>query len=278
MRDLKDETLTLRGLSAAELSQVPSDTSRLLSISRSPLQSDLHSSTATGFTLQEIKALGNFPDYATLSGVPLPRAYHEFDVSKAIPRPYRPIRWAYHQTMGATIPVPYQNQRTDKFAALAKMEPDWWLELESTYVTRIQQRKDLYAQHGKNVLQALPGSELATKELMEMCLQFLCARYPHYFSLDDTKTVFRNGILGTDTNLKSTPPLHVLLENVPEDFAIVLRDPETGLYTFRAGVICSSLGWSLGTKIGKTLAEIHEPIPDYKEKMQFSMDRYESIL
>jgi len=37
---------------------------------------------------------------------------------------------------------------------------------------------------------------------MEMCLQFLCARYPQYFSLapltdDATKTVFTNKILNT---------------------------------------------------------------------------------
>ncbi len=53
----------------------------------------------TGITVEEIKALGDFPDYATLSGVPLPLPYKEFEISKALPRPYRPIRWAYHQTM-----------------------------------------------------------------------------------------------------------------------------------------------------------------------------------
>lgn len=47
----------------------------------------------------EIKAFGRFPDYAALTEVPLPSAYKEFDISKALPRPYRPFRWAYHQTM-----------------------------------------------------------------------------------------------------------------------------------------------------------------------------------
>ncbi len=67
--------------------------------------------------------------------------------------------------------------------------------------------------------------------------------------------------------------LQVLLENVPEDFAVMVRNPADGFYYFRAGVICSSLGWSVGTKIGMQLKEIHSPIPDYKEKMEFSMDR-----
>lgn len=55
--------------------------------------------TPAEFSSDEIKALGDFPDYATLSGVPLPKAYPEFDINTAKPKPYRPFRWAYHQTM-----------------------------------------------------------------------------------------------------------------------------------------------------------------------------------
>ncbi|KAL6704864.1 hypothetical protein ACN47E_007547 [Coniothyrium glycines] len=213
--------------------------------------------TPCGLSIKEIKALGDFPDYAALSGVPLPKPYTNFDIKKALPRSYRPFRWPYHQTM-----------------SLSKMEPDWWLELENTYVERIKQRQELYKKHGGAVLQALPGSELACKELMEMVLQFLCARYPHYFRLDESDKIFHNDILGTQTDLRTTEPLHVLLNNVPEDFAIMLRDDKTGFYLFRACVICSAVGWSGSSKIGLQLHEIHAPIPDYKEKMQFSMDRY----
>ena len=53
----------------------------------------------SGFKVGEVKALGDFPDYATLSGVPLPTAA-KFDVNHAAPRPYRPFRWNYHITMG----------------------------------------------------------------------------------------------------------------------------------------------------------------------------------
>ena len=151
------------------------------------------------------------------------------------------------------------------------MEPDYWIELESTYLNMVQHRLDIFAQYGKGVLRALPGSELACKELMEMVIQFLCARYPRQFSLDGR--TFVNGIRGKSFDLDGGDPLMFLLENVPEDFAIMLRDPETGSYRFRAGVICASTGWSLGTKIGLGLPGIHSPVPDYKEKMEMSMDR-----
>lgn len=153
------------------------------------------------------------------------------------------------------------------------MDSDWWLELESTYASRIKQRQEIYKRVGKRVLDCLPGCELACKELMEMCLQFLVARYPHYFRLDEKEMVFHNGILKTTSDLKREPPLEVIMNNVPEDFAITLRDDKTGYYYLRGGVVCSSLGWDLGTKMGMRLDEIHQPIPDYKEKMRFSMDR-----
>jgi Protein of unknown function (DUF3445) len=211
---------------------------------------------ASGFSIKEIKALGDFPDYEKLSGVPAPEPYEEFDLDKALPRPYRPFRWPYHQTM-----------------SLTKMETDWWLELENTYIDRMAQRKRLYAEYGESVITWLPGSELACKELMEMSLQYLCARYPKLFRLHEDNKTFENKILGTKQDVTEKHPLLVMLDNIPEDFAIMLRNPETGYYHFRAGMICSALGWNVGTKIGMQLHEIHGPIPDYKEKMQFSMDR-----
>ena len=156
------------------------------------------------------------------------------------------------------------------------MEPDWWLELECQYKARVAHRQGLAEKHGKLVYNYLPGSELACKEIMEMALQFYCARYPHYFSLSYSHShgyVFRNRILGVDTTINSMHPLRVLLNNVPEDFAVMLRDPEDGKYYLRAGVLCSALGWNLDGKIGMQLKDIHQPIPDYKEKMEFSMDR-----
>ncbi|KAL2868533.1 heme-dependent oxidative N-demethylase family protein [Aspergillus lucknowensis] len=212
--------------------------------------------TPTGFSVADVKALGDFPDYAVLSGVPLPEPYRAFDIEKALPRPYRPFRWAYHQTM-----------------SLTKLEPDWWLELENTYKERVAQRKKLFTEHGEAVLGYLPGSELACKELMEMVLQFLCARYPQYFSLVGQR-ILKNKILGMEQDIRAKHPLEIIMDNVPEDFGIMLRDNKTGNYFLRAGVICSAMGWNVASKIGLQLHQIHDPIPDYKEKMQFSMDRF----
>lgn len=61
--------------------------------------------TPTGFSTQDIKKLGRFPDYAALSGVRDPNPVPEnWDITKAKFRPYRPFRWGYHQHMGQSSP------------------------------------------------------------------------------------------------------------------------------------------------------------------------------
>ena len=157
--------------------------------------------------------------------------------------------------------------------ALKKLEPDWWIELESTYRERIDQRKKLYAEHGKRVLDELPGSQEALRECMEMVIQSICQRYPNQFHYDDWTGVFTNNIFGIKVDIITVRPLVFLLEHVPEDFLITQEDPETGLYVLRAAVSCSAVGWNIGQKMGRPLHQIHGPVPDYKEKMAFSMDR-----
>lgn len=153
------------------------------------------------------------------------------------------------------------------------MESDWWLELESSYIERIEQRRKLYEKHGKLIIDSLPGSSAACTELMEMVIQFLCVRYPKSFEFDSETGCFHNHILGTNSDTRCTPPLYFLLCHVPEDFLIVLENTESGLYHMVAGVSCSAVGWNMAAKIGKPLHEIHDPVPEYKEKLQFSMDR-----
>lgn len=71
----------------------------LLALEEDFRRADPRKRVFSGFTVGEIHALGDFPDYATLSGVPLPSPLVDFDITKAVPRPYRPFRWSYHQTM-----------------------------------------------------------------------------------------------------------------------------------------------------------------------------------
>ncbi|KAK9790499.1 hypothetical protein AB5N19_03842 [Seiridium cardinale] len=212
--------------------------------------------TSTSLLTQEVKALGRFPDYSVLSGVPHPTPAPSFDITKAAFRPFRPFRWTYHQTM-----------------AVMKMEPDYWIELEHNYFRRMKQRMDLWKEHGERIMFEAPGSEMAARELMEMVLQNITIRYPHYFQLEDDNRIFRNRLLDTTTVIDSMKPLEVLYRHVPEDFAVMLRNEEDGNYYLRAAMICSTVGWNIGMHRDKVLRRIHDNVPLW-EKMALSVDRY----
>ncbi|KAF8150626.1 hypothetical protein B0H34DRAFT_784890 [Crassisporium funariophilum] len=200
-------------------------------------------------------------DYFELSGVLPPVPLLDFDIDQARPRPYRPFRWQYHQTM-----------------SLKKLERNHWLELDSSYRERIAERKEIFNRHGRNAVNLLPGGEDACSELVETVIQFLCIRYPCQFSFNNRTRVFHNAILGADYDLKKISPLTFLLENVPDDFMIMMEDAKTGFYVLKGGSTCTGMGWNMAGKIGKNLQEIHLPAPDYKEKMLMSMDRFFSKL
>jgi hypothetical protein len=100
LADLPPDALRGLGKSPEELSRIAPDYKlRAPSEEVWDAEESPHHVTATGFSVREIKRLGDFPDYAALSGIPLPQEYEGFDIATAKARPYRPIRWAYHQTM-----------------------------------------------------------------------------------------------------------------------------------------------------------------------------------
>ncbi|KAL4934618.1 uncharacterized protein BDV17DRAFT_249771 [Aspergillus undulatus] len=108
---------------------------------------------------------------------------------------------------------------------------------------------------------------------MEMVLQNLCTRYPNQFTLEECNKVFVDFLLDIKTNLTTTHPPTVLFDNVPEDFAIMIRNPDAGAYHLRAGFICSSIAWTFGTHFSQPLSAIHAEVNDY-DKMARSMDRF----
>ncbi|KAK4195338.1 hypothetical protein QBC40DRAFT_352589 [Triangularia verruculosa] len=212
----------------------------------------------TGFSTQEIRSLvGGFPDYAVLSGVPHPSPVPaSWDIRRAIFRPFRPFRWRYFQNM-----------------SLMKYDPDYWIELEQNYSSTMAARQRLLSEHPDRIFFQGPGADLACRELMEMLLQFLCRRYPSHFHLSTSNTFFHNNLLDTVTDLSSNPPLKSIFLNVPEDYAIMLRNEEDGFYYLRAASVCSSVGWHIAQHKDQPMKKIHTHVPD-ADKMQFSLDRW----
>lgn len=175
------------------------------------------------------------------------------------------------------------------------MDRNDFLVFDKTYTERLHLRQSLNREYPSDVIgitnDSDPRVRLAVQELYSYLFEtYLPSRYPSIFNAchDKTGSVISIENLVTKTTIsKDTESisLHVALEtiseNVDEDFFILLphrqkigNASEDVVYVLEAYSACFPSGFQPREKIGKKLADIHGPVPRYKEKLQKSMDRY----
>ncbi|KAJ5141800.1 hypothetical protein N7526_002795 [Penicillium atrosanguineum] len=200
-----------------------------------------------------------------------------FHLDSSEPPKFRPFKPKYHLTMG-----------------LETLGCSDFLIFDKTYPERLKIRRSLVQQHPEDVIGIISDSDarirLAVEELYSHLFKiYLPARYPSIFKTTRDKTDHINSVENLITGSiipadAESISLHVALkiisENIDEDFFILLphkTDEDTPgdvVYVLEAYSACFPSGFQPRDKIGKRLADIHRPVPKYKEKLQKSMDRF----
>ncbi|KAH6884240.1 hypothetical protein B0T10DRAFT_518320 [Thelonectria olida] len=190
---------------------------------------------------------------------PLIEPLREFDWKQAEARKLRIFKPVYHISMGI---------RSDTPSELITIDQD--------YADRISLRQQLIAEHPNAVHGCVLGGEDAVHELYSYLLNdYLPIRFPNIFTLSVDKTAFTNHITGK--KLPITPPsdslaaLRVLGETVEEELFLLLDTPDG--HRLFAVMCCFPSDFDPMEKLGKTLTDIHGPVPAY-EKIGPSMERF----
>lgn len=173
-------------------------------------------------------------------------------------RPWRPFRWPYHQTM-----------------SLLKLPPNHWLDMDMWYWRYFEEKQTELSQRGKDVFDCLPDGEEPSRELLLMAGDFLIKRYPRLFERRGRAGIC-NLITGeTFADLRTTAehPLLVLSRLAKEDFYIV-RQRDDGQHYMVAGCVPFPGGFTISTKMGRCLNDIHKPVAQFESKLRPSMERY----
>ncbi|CZR66982.1 uncharacterized protein PAC_16881 [Phialocephala subalpina] len=149
-------------------------------------------------------------------------------------------------------------------------------QIDKQFPERLIERQRILDTH-PNALKCLPTAVPMVKELYTYLItHYLPRRYPSIFALHS------NSLLNKVTNkhLPLTPPtdpieaLQLIAVNIDEDFLMLLPAPDGDGYSLQSFVWCYPVGFDAGSKLGLKLREAHKPVPEYKEKLQGSMDRY----
>jgi len=205
-------------------------------------------------TLKQTRRPGYWPPSSFIAPTPAP--FPNWSIEKQPPRQYRPNRRGpYHTTLN-----------------VRRLDWNEWIELDNQWpefynvrCKRIEQRKD--------VLLVDKRANEAIQELLQCLRDYLPARYPEMFA--GTSGGIKNLHTGETFSFSDPNPLVIAAKLVQDDILILVEESD-GLYYLRAGALLIAGFWKLSDKFGKSLADIHLSghVPQFKEKLQGSMERY----
>ena len=181
------------------------------------------------------------------------------------------------------------------------------LQMDNTYLSRIQLRRHIMEHHAEATLACNPVAEPATFELCEWLMgTYLPRRFPTCYELvnvakalgdtmstqdqqGDEPTHLLNKVTSEHIPLQATSPLEALRtlgSHIDTDFLVLLPEQAKGdeenepqlAYHLEAFITTFPSGFSTLSKLGLPLSAIHTPVPQYARKIGKSMDRFFSRL
>ena len=128
-----------------------------------------------------------------------------------------------------------------------------WLQPDDRRVDDLREKEALRARLGEETFVARPGSEAAGAEVLSL-----------------VEGELRR--LGLSVASARRHPLDTAGLSVQED--LCLLEPDAGSWRLSAASVCFPTRWDLPSKLGRSLREIHDPVPGYREQLGDQVDRF----
>ncbi len=160
---------------------------------------------------------------------------------------------------------PFNGERGRLRLGLCEIEFSEWLQYEDDFANRIHEKKELIKYQAKNVLDAVPNSISAQKEFLHLVLEHIQQYHSNLFVISDKKVVSKKENSTYFLQDYEKCPLELTSYLVADDFCLLKENGED--YKLIAASVCAPTWWLLGEKMGRSLADIHEPIANLEEKI-----------
>lgn len=143
-----------------------------------------------------------------------------------------------------------------------------WLLPDEHRADELAERRRLLADHHPEVVGALPGTEGAGAEVLELVLGWEAAHRPDLAAEDPPALEPSAGVAG----VAGVHPLEQAGRRTQEDLVVMV--PRDGSYHLDAAVLCFPSHWRLADKLGGSALAIHGPVPRYREDLAARVDRF----
>jgi hypothetical protein len=155
------------------------------------------------------------------------------------------------------VHTPYDGSSKPFAIGLKPLDLNDWIEVDETFDFHLSEKRRIHAEHGEKVFVEEPDTRAAQAEVLALLLDYLPARYPQRYRANG-KTL---DVAGQPAIPGDLPPLRQASLLVQEDL-ILMRKGADG-WRLAAGSLCFPSSWSLLEKFGRTMQDIHIPVPDF---------------
>ncbi|HEY5439609.1 MAG TPA: DUF3445 domain-containing protein [Acidimicrobiales bacterium] len=131
---------------------------------------------------------------------------------------------------------------------LRPLDPATWLEVDASRDEELELKRELLASRYDVVVATNPEGDEASREVLTEVMAFLAERHPE---------------LSTGAVVPGHP-IVAAARLIQEDLCVLVR---SDAWRLQAACVCFPSRWSLATKIGTTLDDIHGPVPVYDEQL-----------
>ncbi|ASY64253.1 hypothetical protein SJ05684_c28220 [Sinorhizobium sojae CCBAU 05684] len=153
--------------------------------------------------------------------------------------------------------TPYDGTSKPFTIGLAQLDPDRWIEPDEALDFYLSEKVRLLGADRSSVFAAAAESEGAQRELLSLLTDYLLRRYPHIYRREG-KTIV---VGGREANLNGDLPILSAGSLIQDDLAIM--EFKEGEWRLTAAYIAFPSSWSLAEKFGRSMDEIHAPVPGF---------------
>ncbi len=156
--------------------------------------------------------------------------------------------------------LPYFPIDADDFKLTMGLKPlrdESWIEVDTHYDSEIKIKRQLIADQRDAVFASTVEAKSAEAEVLERVQANLSANHPH---------INPSSVPDDRNDLVKAASL------IQED--LVIMQEHEGSFRLSSAVVCFPSAWDLARKVGKTMREIHAPVPHVNEEIGNSIDLF----
>lgn len=128
---------------------------------------------------------------------------------------------------------------------LRALDPTHWLLVDDEFDAMMAEKRRLLAEQPGQVLATMPEGDAAAAELLDLIVAHKRTHHPDSPSVPDP----------------TGHPLRAAALLVQEDLCVLTHEPQGWVMT--SACVCFPSQWDLPSKMGRTVAAIHDPVPRY---------------